>query len=76
VVSELKLKQERNALRELGLVELRERLVNAKQELFNLRFQLATGHLNDSSRVGQVKRQIARIHTAIRELELKETKHV
>jgi large subunit ribosomal protein L29 len=75
-VSELKLKQERNALRELGLVELRERLVNAKQELFNLRFQLATGHLNDSSRVGQVKRQIARIHTAIRELELKETKHV
>lgn len=76
MVSELKLKQERNALRELGLVELRERLVNAKQELFNLRFQLATGHLNDSSRVGQVKRQIARIHTAIRELELKETKHV
>ncbi|NMA27515.1 MAG: 50S ribosomal protein L29 [Burkholderiales bacterium] len=72
----MKLKQERNALRELGLVELRERLVNAKQELFNLRFQLATGHLNDSSRVGQVKRQIARIHTAIRELELKETKHV
>ncbi len=76
MVSELKLKQERNALRELGLVELRERLGNAKQELFNLRFQLATGHLNDSSRVGHVKRQIARIHTAIRELELKETKHV
>ncbi len=76
MVRELKLKQERAGLRELGLAELRERLGNAKQELFNLRFQLATGHLNDSSQVGQVKRQIARIHTAIRELELKETKHV
>lgn len=76
MVSELKLKQEREGLQELGLAELRDRLTNAKQELFNLRFQLATGHLNDSSRVGQVKRQIARIHTQIRELELKESKNV
>lgn len=76
MVSELKLKQEREGYQELGLAELRDRLSNAKQELFNLRFQLATGHLNDSSRVGQVKRQIARIHTAIRELELKESKNV
>ena len=76
MVSELKLKQEREGYRELGLAELRDRLSNAKQELFNLRFQLATGHLNDSSRVGQVKRQIARIHTAIREQELKESKNV
>ena len=70
----MKLKEERNNLRELDLGGLRERLSDAKQELFNLRFQLATGHLTDSSRVGHVKKQIARIHTVIRELELKESK--
>lgn len=74
MVSKLKLRDERKGLRDLGLAMLRERLVDAKQELFNLRFQLTTGHLNDSSRVGTVKRQIARIHTVIRELELKESK--
>ncbi len=70
----MKLKEERKSLRELDMNGLRERLSDAKQELFNLRFQLATGHLTDSSRVGTVKKQIARIHTVIRELELKETK--
>lgn len=70
----MKLKEERESLRKLDLVSLRERLSDAKQELFNLRFQLATGHLTDSSRVGIVKKQIARIHTVIREIELKETK--
>lgn len=70
----MKLRDERKGLRELDLNGLRERLSDAKQELFNLRFQLATGHLTDSSRVGHVKKQIARIHTVIRELELKETK--
>ena len=70
----MKLREELNSLRELDLPGLRERLSDAKQELFNLRFQLATGHLTDSSRVGHVKKQIARIHTVIREFELKETK--
>ena len=70
----MKLKEERAGLRKLGLDVLRGRLVDAKQELFNLRFQLATGHLQDVSRVGQVKKQLARIHTVIRELELKESK--
>ena len=70
----MKLKEERAGLRKLGLDVLRGRLVDAKQELFNLRLQLATGHLQDVSRVGQVKKQIARIHTVIRELELKESK--
>ena len=55
----MKLKEERAGLRKLGLAVLRGRLVDAKQELFNLRFQLATGHLQDVSRVGQVKKQIA-----------------
>ena len=70
----MKLKEERESLCKLDLVSLRERLSDAKQELFNLRFQLATGHLTDSSRVGIVKKQIARIHTVIREIELKESK--
>lgn len=74
MVSQLKLKEERSALESLSKDLLREKLVDAKQELFNLRFQLATGHLTDSSRVGIVKRQIARIHTVIRRLELKENK--
>ncbi|MBQ7567826.1 50S ribosomal protein L29 [bacterium] len=68
----MKLRDELQSLRKLDLVGLRERLSDAKQELFNLRFQLATGHLTDSSRVGIVKKQIARIHTVIREIELGE----
>lgn len=70
----MKRREELKGLSELSLPLLRERLGDAKQELFNLRFQLATGHLNDSSRVGQVKRQIARIHSVIRALELKENR--
>ncbi|MBQ7502870.1 50S ribosomal protein L29 [bacterium] len=70
----MKLKEERKGLAELDLAALRGRLVDAKQELFNLRFQLATGHLQDTSRLGLVKKQIARIHTVIRELEIKEYK--
>ncbi|MBQ7529434.1 50S ribosomal protein L29 [bacterium] len=68
----MKLKEERKELAGLDLNALRSRLVDAKQELFNLRFQLATGHLQDTSRVGLVKKQIARIHSVIRELEIKE----
>ncbi|MCR5660564.1 MAG: 50S ribosomal protein L29 [bacterium] len=67
----MKHKEELKDLRNLDLVVLRDRLKDAKEELFNLRFQLATGHLNESSRVGLAKKKIARIHTVIRELELK-----
>lgn len=67
----LRLKQHRKNLRELSLAELRERLKNSKEELFNLRFQMATGHLSDSSRIRLVKQEIARIHTVIREKELR-----
>lgn len=70
----MKLKEERAGLKGVSLDVLRGRLAEAKKELFNLRFQLATGHLQDTSRVGIVKKQIARIHTVIRELELKESK--
>ncbi|WP_022871725.1 50S ribosomal protein L29 [Nesterenkonia alba] len=50
--------------------ELAERLRGAKEELFNLRFQAATGQLENSARLKAVKRDIARIYTILREREL------
>ncbi len=50
--------------------ELLEALAEAKKELFNLRFQLATGQLENTARIPQVKRQAARISTEVRAREL------
>ena len=52
--------------------ELRSRLGETKQELFNLRFQLVTGQLDNSQRLGQVRRDVARILTVLREQEIAE----
>jgi large subunit ribosomal protein L29 len=57
-------------LRELNDGELANRLREFKEELFNLRFQNATGQLDNSSRIGQVKKDIARCQTLIREREI------
>ena len=57
-------------LRGLGDTELVERLREAKAELFNLRFQSATGQLDDNQRLKAVRRDIARIYTVMREREL------
>ena len=57
-------------LRELSAEELTTRLHEAKEELFNLRFQNATGQLTNNRRIGTVKRDIARIYTVLREREL------
>ena len=57
-------------LRELNSEELTTRLREAKEELFNLRFQMATGQLPNNRRLRTVKRDIARIYTVIREREL------
>ena len=57
-------------LRELTMEELEERLVEAKEELFNLRFQLATNQLDNTSRISTVKKDIARIRTVMREAEI------
>ena len=57
-------------LRELNLDELDQRLVEAKHELFNLRFQVATGKQDNSSRLGHTRREIARIATLLREREI------
>ncbi|NLA65529.1 MAG: 50S ribosomal protein L29 [Leucobacter sp.] len=61
------------AITELDTFEnerLAEELKKAKAELFNLRFQSATGQLESHGRVRQVKRDIARIYTVLREREL------
>jgi len=50
--------------------ELMQRLDDAHQELFNLRFQFSTGRLENFNRLGEVKRDIARLKTIMREREL------
>ena len=57
-------------LRELNDVELGHRLGEAKEELFNLRFQNATGQLDNTARLKTVRRDIARIYTVLTEREL------
>jgi large subunit ribosomal protein L29 len=57
-------------LRELSAEELVLRLKEAKEELFNLRFQMATGQLDNNRRLRTVRTDIARIYTVMREREL------
>jgi large subunit ribosomal protein L29 len=57
-------------LDELTNVDLETKLREAKEELFNLRFQAATGQLESHGRLRTVKRDIARIYTVVREREL------
>jgi large subunit ribosomal protein L29 len=56
-----------NELRELSAEELDKKAAELGQELFNLRFQLHTGHLENSARIPQVRREIARVKTVLRE---------
>jgi large subunit ribosomal protein L29 len=57
-------------LRELADGDLEDRLRESREELFNLRFQAATGQLESHGRLRAVKRDIARIYTIMREREL------
>lgn len=57
-------------VRDLPDDELLTRLVEAKQELFNLRFQNVTGQLDNSARIGHVRRDVARIETILRQREI------
>ena len=61
-------------IKDLPADELLERLANTKEELFNLRFQNATGQIDNYSRLGELKRDIARIKTVLRQRELTEPK--
>ena len=57
-------------LRELSVEELQRKLTELKEELFNLRFQLAVNQLENSNRLGAVKKDIARVSTVIRQRQL------
>jgi large subunit ribosomal protein L29 len=58
-------------IREMTMDELQKQLVSLKEELFNLRFQLATGQLDNPMRVRDVRKSIARVKTVLHEQELK-----
>ena len=57
-------------LRDLTVEELQTKLTELKEELFNLRFQLAVNQLENTSRIGAVKKDIARVSTILRQREL------
>jgi large subunit ribosomal protein L29 len=59
-------------LRELDADELTAKLAEAKAELFNLRFQLATNQLDNTARLRAMRKEVARIATVIREMEIAE----
>jgi len=60
-----------NKFRDMSVKELEQKLNELKGELFNLRFQMATGQLENPMRVRDVKKSIARIKTILKENELK-----
>jgi large subunit ribosomal protein L29 len=58
-------------IRNLTTAEIEQQLKSYKEELFNLRFQLATGQLENPARIREVRKSIARAKTIVRERELK-----
>ena len=66
VVNKMKVKE----IRELTTKEINEKIVSAKEELFNLRFQQATGALEKPSRIKELRHEVARCKTVLREREL------
>ena len=62
-------------LRENNLPELQDKLTKLKEELFNLRFQLAINQLENPMRITAVKKDIARVKTIIRETEIKDSQN-
>ncbi|MGM9989014.1 MAG: 50S ribosomal protein L29 [Bacillaceae bacterium] len=59
-----------NEIRELTTVEIEQKVKSLKEELFNLRFQLATGQLENTARIREVRKAIARMKTVVREREI------
>ena len=62
-------------VRAMPVDELNEKLVDLKEELFNLRFQLAANQLENKARIKAVKKDIARVKTALRAAELQSAQH-
>jgi large subunit ribosomal protein L29 len=59
-----------NEIRELATSEIELKVKSLKEELFNLRFQLATGQLENTARIREVRKAIARMKTVIHEREI------
>jgi len=70
----VKRKEQKQKMREMTPLELNEKLKEAKEEYFNLRFQRGAGQLENFSRLKQAKHQIARINTLIKEKALEAVK--
>lgn len=68
----MKTKDALNALKQKTMAELENDLKEKKSELLNLRFQLATGQLENTSAINQCKKDIARVKTIMRQRELAE----
>ena len=66
----MKQKERLEALEKMTIEELNSDLVSKKGELFNLRFQLATGQLQNTSLINECRKDIARVKTVIRRREL------
>ncbi|MFN2525614.1 MAG: 50S ribosomal protein L29 [Actinomycetota bacterium] len=60
-------------IRDLPQDELERKLVETKEELFNLRFQNATGQLDNYKRIGDLRKEVARLKTILRQRELQAT---
>ncbi|HDA4235056.1 TPA: 50S ribosomal protein L29 [Staphylococcus aureus] len=61
-------------IRDLTTSEIEEQIKSSKEELFNLRFQLATGQLEETARIRSVRKTIARLKTVAREREIEQSK--
>ena len=61
-----------NALRDLSTAELEKKVVDLKEELFNLSFQMATGKLENPMKIKEIRKDIAKAKTILREREIKE----
>lgn len=65
-------KQKLAELRDLPVDDLKEKLSETKEELFNLRFQNATGQLDNYKRIGRLRKQVARMKTILRQKEIEQ----
>ncbi len=61
-----------NEIREMSPDEMQQKLKDLKEELFNLRFQHEVGQLENSARLKQIRKDIARVQTVFRQLELQQ----
>lgn len=61
-------------IRDLTTSEIEEQIKSSKEELFNLRFQLATGQLEETARIRTVRKTIARLKTVAREREIEQSR--